>query len=225
MQGKNKRDGSRRSRKEEKKLLLLRDRSMVEQISEVTTKDEQEQAHLQLTSVVRALELQAHPQQLTTWEMQFNPGGAVPEACAYDITNRSLSPFDCCVDFDSIAGHMLPLEKLHSDQVFVHSILATGYALHDFKVIGKSISISPTHKTLQHLQSTLALLRVKLQSPLAYQQESIIHAILNLAMLAGGYRQWGASIAHLNGLQKIIRLNGGSDFLAKWPKLRFKLDR
>lgn len=228
MQGKNKRAGSRRSRKEGKKL-STRDRNVVEQSHAPANDDVQTQAVLQLTSVAQAFDLLSRPR-LTDWEIQFNQGGIVLEAFAYDLTNKSFSPFDCCVDFESIAGHIVPFDKLRSEQVLMHSILATGCALHDFSILGNIASpigqsVSPTRKTLQHLQSTVSLLRMKLQDPYAYRDESIIHAVLNLAMLAGGYRQWAAAIAHLNGLKKIIQLNGGSEFLARWPKLRFKLDR
>jgi hypothetical protein len=217
MQGKNKRDGSRRSRREGKK--LLQDSSTEDQTRRQNVPP-QASSKIKLSS--QAFISLDHPQS-PSMDVQLNSGNLVVEAFAYDITNRSLSPFDCCVDFESIPGHMVPFEKLHFDKLFVNSIMATGYALDDFKVLGKSAS--PTQQTMQHLQNTLSLLRVGLQSPLAYQDESIIHAVLSLAMLAGGYQEWAAAVTHLRGLQKIIHLNGGSAFLARWPKLQFKLGR
>jgi hypothetical protein len=161
MQGKNKRDGSRRSRKEGKKLL---------QDSSTEGQTRRQNVPLQASSKVK-LSSQAfisldHPQS-SSMDVQLSSGNLVVEAFAYDITNRSLSPFDCCVDFESIPGHMVPFEKLHFDKLFVNSIMATGYALNDFKVLGKSAS--PTQQTMQHLQNTLSLLQVKLQSPVEYQ--------------------------------------------------------
>jgi hypothetical protein len=155
--------------------------------------------------------------------VQLDSKDLVVEAFAHDITNMSFSPFDCCVNFESIAGHIMPFKELHSDNLFLHSIMATGHALNDFEV--KEKSRSPTQQTMQHVQNTLVLLRARLQNPLAYEDESIIHTVLNLAMLSGGYAQWTPTIVHLHGLQNIVRLNGGTEFLAKWPKLQFKLGR
>ena len=219
MKGKNKRDGSRRSRKEGKKLLE-------DQRSEGRTRGEVRQ-NVGTQAVVRAnLALQnrglpAHPRFAGLDMLQLDSGSLIMEAFAYDITNRSLSPFDCCVDFESIPGHLVPFEKLQSNKIFVHSIMATGHALNDFSVK----SPSPTQQTMRYLHNTMSVLRAKLQSPLAYRDEVIVHAVLNLAMLAGGFSHWAATVVHLQGLQKIIRLNGGRDFLAKWPKLQFKLER
>jgi hypothetical protein len=217
MQGKNKRDGSRRSRREGKK--LLQDSS-----SEGQTRRQNvpPQASSKVSLSSQACALLDHSR-FAGLNLQLSSSNLVVEAFAYDITNRSLSPFDCCVNFESIAGHMVPFEKLHSDKLFVNSIMATGHALNDFKVLGDRAS--PTEQTMQHLHNTLSLLRVVLQNSLAYQDESIIHAVLSLAMLAGGYQEWAAAVTHLRGLQKIIRLNGGSAFLARWPKLQFKLGR
>lgn len=220
MQGKNKRDGSRRSRREVKKLLQVE--STEERIQETVGENLQMQALSQTNPALQAYSLLGHPQ-IASMDVQLSSGNLVVEAFAYNITNRSLSPFDCCVDFESIAGHMVPFDKLHSDKLFVNSIMATGHALNDFKFLGDRAS--PTKQTMQHLHNTLSLLRVGLQSPLAYQDESIIHAVLNLAMLAGGYQEWAAAVSHLRGLQKIIRLNGGPEFLARWLKLQFKLGR
>jgi hypothetical protein len=220
MQGRNKRDGSRRSRQEGKKLLLngtsgAQTRGAVEQ-------DTQTQVVLRTNLARQACGLLPHPRSAGLG-VQLNSKDVVVRAFAYDITNMSFSPFDRCVNFESIPGHITPFEKLHSDKLFVNSITATGHALNDFKVPEKSGS--PSTQTMQHVQNTLTLLRVKLQSPLAYQEESIIHTVLNLAMLAGGYKQWGATTAHLRGLQRIIQLNGGPEFLVRWPKLQFKLER
>jgi hypothetical protein len=213
MQGKNKRDGSRRSRREGKK--FLEDR-----ITEVESGTQGHGARTQALArtdlLLQTYGLIAHPRSAGL-DVQLDP----VQAFAYDLTNRSLSPFECCIDFESMAGHMVPFEKLQSDELFVHSIIVAGYALRDFS----RKSPSPTQQTMWHLQTTLSLLRVKLQSPFAYQEESIIHAVLNLAMLAGGFSQWTATIVHLNGLQRIIRLRGGAEFLAKWPKLQLKLGR
>jgi hypothetical protein len=220
MQGRNKRDGSRRSRKEGKKLLL--NRTEEGQTRGVVGQDVQTQAVSQTNLALHARVLLAHPR-FAGLDVQLNSKDLVIQAFAYDFTNRSFSPFDCCVNFESIAGHITPFGKLSSDKLFANSIIATGYALDDFTVLGKSAS--PTQQTMQHLNNTLSLLRVKLQDPSAHREESIIHAVLNLAMLAGGYKQWAATTSHLRGLEQIVRLNGGPNFLAKWPKLQFKLGR
>lgn len=222
MQGKNKRDGSRRSRNEKKKRLV--DRGTGKQNRGEVGPDAQMQVFSvpQRDSTPQSRDLLTHLR-FAGWNVQLNCGSLVLESFAYDITNWSLSPFDCCVNFESIAGHMVPFEKLQSNKLFLNSIMATGYALHDFKVLGKSAS--PTPKTTQHVQNTLSLLQASFQDPIAYREEWIIHAVLNLAMLAAGYNQWAATVVHLRGLQKIIHLNGGLQLLARWPKLQFKLDR
>jgi hypothetical protein len=239
MQGKNKREGSRRSRREEggkekknKKVLLLPDGDSANGRQQQQQQQNRREAvvgqdAVQTRGALSRNDLVVHSRGLllnprfTGVDAQLIPGSLVVEAFAYDITNASLSPFDPCVDFGSVAGHMVPFEQLRSDKLFVHSILATGYALDDFT--GKSPS--PTQQTLQHLHNALKLLRGRLQSPMAYREEAVIHAVLNLAQLAGGFSHWAATIVHLQGLQRIVRLNGGSAFLARWPKLLFKLGR
>ena len=125
----------------------------------------------------------------------LNPGSSlVVEAFAFDITNRSLSPFDACVAFESIPGHMAPFSELRSDALFMHSIMATGTALHDFAIK----TPGPTRQTAVQLHNTLSLLRVKLLDPLAYREEAVVHAVLSLAMLAGGFGHWGATVVHLD---------------------------
>ena len=199
MQGKNKRDGSRRSRQEEgkkKKNRSLQKSSegqqqtrgalvVVGQSMGPETQALPSRTHLawQETCGLRAL---AHPR-FPGLDMQLlNPGSSlVVEAFAFDITNRSLSPFDACVAFESIPGHMAPFSELRSDALFMHSIMATGTALHDFAIK----TPGPTRQTAVQLHNTLSLLRVKLLDPLAYREEAVVHAVLSLAMLAGGFGQ------------------------------------
>ena len=238
MQGKNKRDGSRRSRQEEGK--KKKNSSLQNQSSEGQRQQTRgavvvvgqsmgpeaqalpSRTHLAARQESCNLRALTHPR-FPSPEMQLlNPGSSlVVEAFAFDITNRSLSPFDACVAFESIPGHMTPFSELRSDALFMHSIMATGTALHDFAIK----TPGPTRQTAVQLHNTLSLLRVKLLDPLAYREEAVVHAVLSLAMLAGGFGHWGATVVHLQGLQRIVGLNGGAEFLARWPKLCFKLGR
>lgn len=220
MQGKNKREGSRRSVREQRKLARVKEQE-----------EQEEQRHVaaggntqELIPLIRPSVVLNHTR-FADLDISSEAKGLLLKAFAYDIANNSLSPFDCCVDFQGINGPSTPFEWLYADTAFLNSILTTSYAVHDFQHPGWSENPIASRKTVLHLNKTLALLQARMQSQYAYQEEPILYSVFNLAMLAAGFGEWKAAIAHLNGLQKIVQLCGDMAFLATRPKLHFKLDR
>ena len=104
------------------------------------------------------------------------------------------------------------------DDAFFHSILLATYALHDFMMR------RPLAKTSRfHLGQTLSLLNEKLSDDKAYLLDSTIYVMLCLTVMAGIFGDYAATSAHISGLQRIVHLRGGIDYLRVQPKLHFKL--
>jgi len=215
MQGKNKREGSRRSLREKKRL----------------TKTEQEQEE----AVVQQIEQPDVPQippprpligdlalvRFAGPDIDLEAKGLLFRTFAYNVANQALSPFDSCVDFDCIES--VSFEWFFSDSAFLHSVLCASYAAVDS--MDPAWDGRPSHKTVFYLRKSLSLLQAKMCNEYVHQDESALHAVLILALLASMYNDWKAAAAHWKGLNTIIGLKGHLEFLKRRPKLHFKLDR
>ncbi|KAM0722725.1 hypothetical protein Q7P37_002166 [Cladosporium fusiforme] len=221
MQGKNKREGSRRSKKEQRKLAQVKESE--EQGALEQQQRPSEHNAWELTPVIRPSRLLDHTR-FADPSLPAEAKGLLLRAVAYDITNTSLLPFDCCVDFESAKDPNKSFEWLYTDTAFLHSMLTTSYAVHDFKMPGWSGSPVASQQTVMHLHKTLSLLQTRMQNQYAYQEEPVLHSVLNLAMLAAGFGEWKPALAHLGGLQRIVQLRGDLDYLATRPNLHFKLN-
>ncbi|CAI0645160.1 unnamed protein product [Colletotrichum noveboracense] len=106
------------------------------------------------------------------------------------------------------------------DQIFLHSILFCSSAIQD------RTKYAPSGKLTQfHLRRTISLLNKSLSQKNSYENEAIFHVILTLAMIASLWGDFDSAAVHLSGLQQIVRLRGGLEYLHRFPKLHFKLDR
>ncbi|KAI8181834.1 hypothetical protein K4K51_001578 [Colletotrichum sp. SAR 10_75] len=76
-----------------------------------------------------------------------------------------------------------------------------------------------------HLRRTISLLNKSLSQKNSHENEVIFHVILTLAMIASLWGDFDSAAVHLSGLQQIVRLRGGLEYLHRFPKLHFKLDR
>ncbi|KAI8266453.1 hypothetical protein K4K58_009709 [Colletotrichum sp. SAR11_239] len=76
-----------------------------------------------------------------------------------------------------------------------------------------------------HLRRTISLLNKSLSQKNSHENEAIFHVILTLAMIASLWGDFDSAAVHLSGLQQIVRLRGGLEYLHRFPKLHFKLDR
>ncbi|EQB53628.1 hypothetical protein CGLO_06632 [Colletotrichum gloeosporioides Cg-14] len=106
------------------------------------------------------------------------------------------------------------------DQIFLHSILFCSSAIQD------RTKYAPSGKLTQfHLRRTISLLNHSLSQKNSHENEAIFHVILTLAMIASLWEDFDSAAVHLSGLQQIVRLRGGLEYLHRFPKLHFKLDR
>ncbi|KAH0425525.1 hypothetical protein CcaCcLH18_10908 [Colletotrichum camelliae] len=106
------------------------------------------------------------------------------------------------------------------DQIFLHSILFCSSAIQD------RTKYAPSGKLTQfHLRRTISLLNKSLSQKNSHENEAIFHVILTLAMIASLWGDHDSAGVHLSGLQQIVRLRGGLEYLHRFPKLHFKLDR
>ncbi|KAF2271243.1 uncharacterized protein EI97DRAFT_428609 [Westerdykella ornata] len=211
MQGKNKREGSRRTQREEKRL------AKGGNVAAAKTKDPTTPVVSLPVSSISHLSFV----RFAAPDIDSEAKGLLFKAFAYNVANQALSPLDRCVNFDCVDSAFF--EWLFSDATFLHSILCASYAINELMVTqwnGK-----PGRKTVFHLRETLSLLRAKMRQEDAYRDESVLHIVINLALLAAVFGDWEAAAAHLKGLRKIVQLRGDLAFLRARPKLHFKLDR
>lgn len=211
MQGKNKREGSRRS-KREKRRFAKDEKAAVQRTKELIASEA-----LPPESLISDLALVrfAGP------DSDSEAKGRLFKAFAYNVIDQALSPLDRCVDFGCIESSSF--EWIFSDTIFLHSVLCASSAVNDF--MGLHWDGKPGRKTVFHLRETLSLLQVKMRDECVYQDESVMFVIINLTLLAAVFGDWQATAVHFKGLHRIVELRGGLEFLKARPKLHFKLDR
>lgn len=208
MQGRNKREGSRRSLQERKKR-------------------EREESPTQVTNLVRMQQTIMPPslgsEGLVHFACPVDPDGKglLLKAFAYNVSNQPMTPLTQCVDFDELDAPSF--QWLYTDEAFVHSVLCSSYAVNDFTL--PSWNGQPGRDVVTHMGRTLALLAKKMDAVDAHQDEVVLCIIINLVILAAIYGDWKAASAHFAGLQKIVQLRGGITYLKTRSKLHFKLDR
>lgn len=211
MQGKNKREGSRRSQREKRR--LAKEEKMAARRIQASTTSGVPPPDSLISDL--ALVRFAGP------NIDSEAKSLLFKAFAYNVANQALSPLDRCVDFDCIES--ASFEWLFSDTAFLHSVLCASYAINDFMV--PEWDGKPGRKTVFHLRETLSLLQIKLRNEHVYQDEPVLYVVINLALLAAVFGDWEAAAAHFKGLHKIVQLRGDLEFLRTRPKLHFKLDR
>ncbi|KAF2261069.1 hypothetical protein CC78DRAFT_444121, partial [Lojkania enalia] len=213
MQGKNKREGSRRSTREKRrKALEASQKGSRDLVTIVPVEVERPLPNLSgLMSFANALDARAH--------------SMLNEAFAHTMVNHSLSSLDICANFESLDRSSF--HWLFQDGAFLHSVLCARFALHDLK--GRTVAdrrgIQPSRTTRYHFRETLLSLAKKLDRDDAYKDEVVVYVVLTLTIFAALFDDWDAVAKHIAGLKKIVVLRGGWSFLQTRPALHFKLDR
>ncbi len=207
MQGKNKRDGSRRSQRDKKRQHATYHKTAV--VDEYSMK-ERVPPSLNAFALVR-------------FASQVDPEaqGLLLKAFASNVATEAMYPLDRCVDFDCIESQAF--QWLFTDASFLHSVLCASYAINELVVPTWNGQIG--RKVLLHLRETLALLAKKMDGESAHEDEAVLYVVINLALLATVYGDWTAAASHFAGLHRIVKLRGGLKFLRTRPKVHFKLDR
>lgn len=224
MQGKNKREGSRRSKREAKLLAQTKAEAEKDQQLLQPSKHQTQDLVIPPSTLLQTTQF-ADP------SLPLESKTLILTHFARNITNQTLSPFSSCVDFTAIDNHnqlqtqTKPFQWLLTDPAYLSSILTTTHAVSDFKMPGWVENPTAGIKTVIHLQKTLSLLRARMEDPHAWREEPLLYCVFNLAIMAAGFGEWKAAIAHLGGLQRIVLLNGDGVFLSKNPKLHFMLER
>jgi hypothetical protein len=212
MQGKNKREDSRRSQREKRKA--------AKESGDAVTQPAQETVASGVPapwSTISDLALF----RFASTTIDSEAAGLLSRAFEHNVADPKMTPLDRCIDIECLEA--VSLGWLFSDITFLHSVLCASYAINDF--MSPQWNGNPSRKTVVHLREALSLLRVKMQDENVYQDDSALQVIFNLALLAAVYGDWVAAAAHLEGLRKIIRLRGDMVFLCARPALHFKLDR
>lgn len=214
MQGKNKREGSRRSKQELKKASKKEKSTVCNAAAQQLTTSE-EIIIIQPPSIDRTL---------ATFDLlAIDPSekDIVFRAFTTDIVDHTLSHLDVCINFDDVEAPCY--EWLLTSDLFLHSTLCAAYAFSDF--MNPHWNGKASHKTLLHQNATLRLLQTRLYDEDAYQDDSLVRIVASLALLGGIFGDWLAGANHFLGLQRIIHLRGDGEFLSQRPKLHLMLDR
>jgi hypothetical protein len=212
MQGKNKREDSRRTKREKKKA--------AKECGDVVTQRVQEPVASGVPALWSTIsDLALFRFAGTTIDSEAT--GLLSKAFEHNIADQSITPLDRCIDIECLES--VSLGWLFSDITFLHSVLCASYAINDF--MAPQWNGKPSRKTVFHLRETLSLLQVKMQDHNVHQDDSALQVIFNLALLAAVYGDWAAAAAHLEGMRKIVRMRGDMVFLCTRPTLHFKLDR
>jgi hypothetical protein len=211
MQGKNKREGSRRTQREKKKVAKEVAAGIIPYRSQ----------ELSNTLSPRCILDEYAPIRFDGRGIDSEAKRLLFKAFAYNIADRKMTPLDRCVNLDCLES--ASFGWLFSDTAYLHSVLCASYAVNDF--MAPQWDGTPGRKTVFHLRETLSLLRVKMQDEYVYQDESVLRVIINLTLLAAVFGDWMAVAAHFAGLHKIVHLRGNTVFLKARPTLHFKLDR
>ncbi|XP_014552476.1 hypothetical protein COCVIDRAFT_110229 [Bipolaris victoriae FI3] len=211
MLGRNKREGSRRTQREKRKIA----NEMIPSVPSNRTPR-------------RAAPPPTKPLIKDLVPIRFAGRGIDPEAeilladaFAFNFLANDVTPLERCTNLDCLESACF--SWLFTDTTFLHSILCASYAIKDFK--SPQSKGGPGVQTTFHLQATLSLLRVKMQKAFAHQDESVLRVIINLTLLAIGFGDWATAATHLEGLRGIVQLRGDAAFLEERPTLHFKLDR
>ena len=211
MQGKNKREGSRRSQQEKRRLAKHESQVALQNQQMIASRVSPFGSLISDLAVIHFADPHIAPE----------TKGQVFKAFAFNVANQALCPLDGYINFETL--DMASFEWLFSDPAFLHSVLGTSYAVNDFMV--PHFTGTPGRQTVYHVRETLGLLQVKMRNERVYEDESVMHVVINLALLAAAFREWRVAGEHFKGLRKIVQLKGDLEFLRTRPKLHFKLDR
>lgn len=80
-------------------------------------------------------------------------------------------------------------------------------------------------KVWYHLHRTITILNRKLSEEGDCLKDSTLNVVLTLCLMACALGDRAGLRAHLMGLQQIVKLRGGLDFLRKRPMLHFRINQ
>ncbi|PSN67062.1 hypothetical protein BS50DRAFT_676703 [Corynespora cassiicola Philippines] len=134
-------------------------------------------------------------------------------------SNFAFSPLESCIDFG--LAEMNAFELSLGDSAFLHALLLVSSALGDYALDKKELGSTAR----SYLRETLNSLNDMLSSGNAHRRTSVIYIVMSLALLAALFDDRDAATAHISGMSQIIQLRGGHRYLHRIPKLHFKIDR
>ncbi|KAF2260780.1 hypothetical protein CC78DRAFT_501132, partial [Lojkania enalia] len=137
--------------------------------------------------------------------------------------------------FDSIKIDLFPVERyvnfaewetdmaiwFFTEDVFFHTVLLSASAHRDYM-----LAQPLTKSSRVHLRHVISALNKKLSEAhnglLSYPTLFVVIILVHVATMFGDY---SAAIAHLAGLQQMVKLLGGLTWLQSDPKTHYKIDR
>ncbi|KAF2799741.1 hypothetical protein K505DRAFT_413483 [Melanomma pulvis-pyrius CBS 109.77] len=202
MQGKNKRGGSRRSKQQDRRAAKVPPQTLQTLPNPpIPVPPPSDIALVQLPG-----ELGLHSE-----EILF-------KYLSYGAVRNLVSPIEVCVNVDPLQPNYFAWPFY--DVTFFHAAMLTTSATNDFM-----LKRPMTKTTYFHLRRTLHFLNQKLCEEDAFLVDSTVYVIVMLTLMAATFGDSNAAGAHMSGLQRIVKLRGGMEYLRCTPKLHYKLDR
>lgn len=137
---------------------------------------------------------------------------------AYYALKTVAYPIELAVDFGY--GKTDYFSWLYHDIAFLHSVLLTTSAIHDF-ALRQPLTVT----TKRHLSKTLLCLNQRLDTNDACLVDSTMYIVMTLSLLASMFGDHTAANTHMSGLEQIMHLRSGRESLRRNSKLQFKIDR
>jgi hypothetical protein len=220
MLGKNKFDGSRRSRRQKKRMAATSHQMVYR--NTVPPPPPVDLALIQLASDTgpRSQEL------LFTCRCMYSDYNAcvwtrlIDTVMTSNAVHFSVSPLERCVNFDFFRD--AEFSRLFYDSTFLSAALFTSSAINDLAI---SSQRQPSWETSWYLRQTLLTLHSKLERKDAHRADSTMLVVITLALLSAVFGDWAAARTHMAGLHRVVELCGGLKFLSQRSKLHYKIER
>jgi hypothetical protein len=240
MRGKNKRESSRRSRRQAQQQTSVVSNILEESIGDSLSgghEPREEEPLVLLRGPMSGLEYVQFATDVDDYSKQIFFKCMCSDQSAREVQLHLISILhaDRYVDesYSSQVHALYPLEHhlaydrpnyaqyLASDVAFVHAMLLTVSAINDVA----ATNVRPSALTRVHLRNTLHYLSERLSEAHSYTIDSTITVILTLGHVAALFGDSDAATVHLKGLARIVELRGGAGWLARVPKFHAKFDR
>ncbi|KAF2636854.1 hypothetical protein P280DRAFT_472739 [Massarina eburnea CBS 473.64] len=135
----------------------------------------------------------------------------------YSVSANLLYPVERCLNFYRAVDY---LEIMCLDESFLLSSLLSACCMNDY-VMGQS----PSALTIRHLRKLLMRLNSQLSNVNSKNIWAVIFTVLTLGNVASVFSDYNAATMHIQGLERIVELHCGKEYLREYPKFHFKIDR
>jgi hypothetical protein len=136
----------------------------------------------------------------------------------YSISENLLYPVERALDFHRVKIYWS--EFVNQEQAFLTSSLLTASAINDHVM-----QQPPSILTIKHLRDALKYLNSQISQLNARNFFSVMFTVITLGNMAAMFGDYSAASMHIRGLERIVSMQGGKEYLRDFPKFHFKINR